>query len=381
MERSCNSQFTTKASNYRFGVFFPSLSFRHIFLVTPLRPLMYNVAALLEELSSVIGQHNPYRRVVVQFPDGLLGRVSSVVCDYLTSHGFDVAIAGDPSYGACDLPVHQASLFQADAIFHFGHSSFAFPPPKEGPPVHYFIVEAETTIRWDLISDEFKKMGWRTVGLVTTIQHTQIIAKAREELVQGDVHVQLFEEGQILGCNQLRARKVAHEADGILVIAGGNFHASPIVVATGRPTLRYDPFNNSFLLFGEEYRLNYLKQRYAMIVKARSAMRWGVLISVKSGQIPRDLGQYTVDLLRKAGKTAFPVMMYRVDANHLANYGDIDAWVINLCPRIATDDSGSFNKPILTTRELMVALGVLSWESFTTPSVDDHLLIFEEKNS
>ena len=56
-------------------------------------------------------------------------------------------------------------------------------------------------------------------------------------------------EGQILGCNQDRATKIANRVDGFLVIAGGDFHASPIVTATNRHTLRYDPFRESIKIF------------------------------------------------------------------------------------------------------------------------------------
>ena len=51
-------------------------------------------------------------------------------------------------------------------------------------------------------------------------------------------------------------------------------------------------------------------------------------------------------MIEKAGKTAILIPMNRIDPNHLINFNDIDAWVINLCPRIATDDFVSFNKPI-----------------------------------
>jgi 2-(3-amino-3-carboxypropyl)histidine synthase len=315
---------------------------------------------------------------MLQFPDGLLGEFCSQIINYFQSKNIEVLIAGDPSYGACDLPIHQAELLSVDAVIHFGHSTFAFPPPKSGIPIHYISVDVQVDIKWNLIHQEIQKLGWKSVGIVTTIQHTSILKQANQLTASG-IQVKVHKEGQILGCNQNRAMKIAKQVDGFLVIAGGNFHASPIVVATNRSTLRYDPFNLEFKLYNKHFRDDYLKKRYAMIIKAREAKTWGVLLSMKSGQISNDHGKKLVKMLREAGKQVITVPMYRIDPHHLTNFEKIDAWVINLCPRIATDDFISFNKPILTTRELAVALGVLSWERFINSLTDneEHLLILE----
>jgi 2-(3-amino-3-carboxypropyl)histidine synthase len=148
-------------------------------------------------------------------------------------------------------------------------------------------------------------------------------------------------------------------------------------VATGRPTLRFDPFSQEFQLFDIKYKDSYLKKRYAQITKAKEAKTWGVLISLKSGQKPADNGKRIVNLLTNAGRKAILVPMFRIDPNHLINFHKIDAWVINLCPRIATDDFVSFNKPILTARELMVTLGLLNWDTFINPLGEDQLLVIE----
>ena len=118
-----------------------------------------------------------------------------------------------------------------------------------------------------------------------------------------------------------------------------------------------------------------MKKRFAQITKAKEAKTFGVLVSLKSGQKPADNGLRLVNLLTKAGKRAILVPMFRIDPNHLINFNQIDAWVINLCPRIATDDFVSFNKPILTARELMVVLGLLNWEIFANPAGEEQLLV------
>lgn len=336
---------------------------------------MYKLESVKNEISVVLHSAN-YKKIILQFPDGLLDTFLMDIFNFLTQElHVEVIVAGDPSYGACDLPTVQAEILKADTIFHFGHSTFAFPPPNIGIPIHYFTVEADITIDWELILHELKKYNWKKVGLLTTIQHTTVMDEIKEHCTKDSPQFLIHKEGQILGCNQNRAASIAKDVDGFLVLAGGNFHASPVVVATGRPTLRFDPFTKQFELFDDNYRQTYLKKRFAQITKAKDAKTFGVLISLKSGQKPADNGNRLVNLLTKAGKKAMLIPMFRIDPNHLINFHQIDAWVINLCPRIATDDFISYNKPILTARELMVVLGLLDWEIFANPPGEDQLLV------
>ena len=333
----------------------------------------------LESIKNIIKTSDPTpQKIMLQFPDGLLGQPLQQVVDLLKEYGVQSIIAADPSYGACDLPTQQADLLHIDMIFHFGHSTYAFPPPKGFKSrIHYFPVDAVFEIPWTTIGTKITALGWKNVGLLTTIQHIKLLSQAKQILSPMGIEVYQHYEGQILGCNQDRAVKINSFVDGFLVIAGGDFHASPVVVATGKPTLRYDPFNGSFNLFDLNYRDKYLARRYAMIEKAHHAKRWGVLLSGKSGQLPRDHGQRIINMLTQAGYEATPFIMYRIYANHLLNFETIDAWVITLCPRIATDDYVLFNKPILTTRELAELLGDLTWDHFISPKIQEHLLTIE----
>ncbi|MHA1989524.1 MAG: diphthamide biosynthesis enzyme Dph2 [Candidatus Hodarchaeales archaeon] len=321
------------------------------------------------------------KTILLQFPDGLLGPPQQKVVNFLTELGIDSVISADPSYGACDLPTFHSEFLKTDLIFHFGHSTFAFPPPlKFKEKIVYFPVKVNIDIKWMKIVREIKNLGWNNVGLLTTIQHSNLFDFGKKIFNDHALTLLHHKEGQILGCNQDRATKIADKVDGFLVIAGGDFHASPIVIATNRPTIRYDPFRENIKLFDEKFKNKYLSQRYAQIEKARKAKNWGVLLSSKSGQMPKDQGKRLINMLMKFGVNVTPFIMNRVDFNHLVNFTTIDAWVITLCPRLATDDYINLKKPILTSRELSVLVGDLSWERFITPQHEEHLLTIEEFN-
>ena len=204
---------------------------------------MYKLDTVKNEISKVLESSN-YKKVILQFPDGLLDTFLINIFNFLTEeYHIESIIAGDPSYGACDLPTVQAEILKVDAIFHFGHSTFAFPPPTIGIPIHYFTVEADVKIDWPFILKTLQQYPWKKIGLLTTIQHTTIMSEIHSYTTLNSPQFFIHKEGQILGCNQNRASVIEKDVDAFLVHAGGNFHASPVVVATGKPTLRFDPFS------------------------------------------------------------------------------------------------------------------------------------------
>ena len=321
-------------------------------------------------------------KVLLQFPDGLLGDPIEKISQILVDHNIIPIIAGDPSYGACDLPVKQAELLKINVIFHFGHSTFAFPPPASfNGKIFYFPVTVKITIPWKKIVEYIREhTSWSKIGFLTTIQHIESFDSARKVFSAHNLELIRHKEGQLLGCNQDRALKIVDQVDGFLVIAGGDFHASPVVIATNKETIRFDPFNGSFKLFDQDFRNKYFFKRYALIEKARKAKNWGIIVSTKSGQLPKDFGISILSKLKKKGFSAKLFVMDNVNFSHLINFETIDAWVINLCPRIATDDYIRISKPILTVKELFILLNDISWEEFIRPKSNEGFLTIDGIN-
>ena len=63
--------------------------------------------------------------------------------------------------------------------------------------------------------------------------------------------------------------------------------------------------------------------------------------------------QDAVDLASPGDTVLIPAGTY--------NFIDVDVFVNTACPRVSIDDVGRFNKPIITEKECMVALGKLDW--------------------
>ncbi|MHA1168491.1 MAG: diphthamide biosynthesis enzyme Dph2 [Candidatus Hodarchaeales archaeon] len=318
-------------------------------------------------LEKILSKLSHGSRILMQFPEGLCGSFISnsglkdLVDSLSNTHEF--FFSGDPCYGFCDLPVFPAREINADLIVHFGHNDFGFPPP-DGLSVIFFPVDYILDISrfLDTLANQVK---WKTIGLISTVQHLKQLDEWKDYLESKGFKVIIPGTGQILGCNVSNPLTVSGEVDGYLLIAGGDFHAKQIPIKSGKPCLRLDPFSGDFKLFNSATASLYYRKRYAIIEKVKDARNIGLLVSLKSGQYRFN---YIELYLKKIKKTSprfkiysFPVS--QIIPEFMDNFTWIDAWVIDRCPRIATDDTIRFIKPVLTFDELEVVTGSKSWES------------------
>ena len=127
-----------------------------------------------------------------------------------------------------------------------------------------------------------------------------------------------------------------------------------------KPVLLVDVYNNE-VKFMEELKNKTLKQRILSVEKFKEAKKIGIIIGVKTGQV---FGVYKdlIDKFEKAGKKVFLITMSEFSPDKLTNFREVNAFVELACPRIAIDDFARYNKPIITFREALVALGEKSWE-------------------
>ncbi|MFW9995659.1 MAG: diphthamide biosynthesis enzyme Dph2 [Candidatus Odinarchaeota archaeon] len=332
--------------------------------------LDYKISIDSDRLTKLMLSSTPRSKIILQFPEGLSGKfiVESGIKDIIDKVEENqgertVYLTGDPCYGYCDLPITSASNLGADMIIHFGHNDFGFPTPA-GPPVHFFEVDYRINLD-EKIEEYAKETDWQSVGLVTTVQHLKQLEEWRNRLFvhRKELTVVIPGNGQVLGCNYSNPMQVAKQVDGFLVIAGGNFHAKQVPVMTGKPCIRLDPFTGELKLFDNTFINDYLKKRYAAIMKASKAKNVGIIISLKSGQFRKNEINESVARYkeRKVSFRTYQFPVNQVIPEILDNYSWIDAWAVDRCPRLALDDSLRFMKPVLTFSELDVIAGIKTW--------------------
>jgi 2-(3-amino-3-carboxypropyl)histidine synthase len=304
------------------------------------------------------------KRVLLQLPEGLkpeAPRLAAIV----EKMGALPIISADPCYGACDLAIDQANHLGVDLIIHFGHAKMV-----KHEPIPTVYVETRATLAVEEVVQQsiplLKK--WNRIGLATTVQHIQTIDQAREILVRaGKIVVvgdagQINYAGQVTGCNYTNVKSIANEVDAFLFVGGGKFHALGIALSTSKPTVIAEPYENRAYPISDDAQ-KMVKKRWTSIQEAASARVFGVIVSLKPGQLHLELSLQVKETIEKLGKTAFLLAIKEVTPESLLEFPTIDAYVNTACPRISLEAPSKFSKPVLTVNEFMVISGETSWEN------------------
>ncbi|BFH72661.1 diphthamide biosynthesis enzyme Dph2 [Sulfurisphaera javensis] len=297
------------------------------------------------------------KRVLLQFPEGLKIFSTSIV-EKLKELLPDVEfyISSDPNWGACDIAEDEAKNINADLIVHFGHTPYTWYYPKF--PTIFVPVESNLDITDEQINEVIelsKKYEARTISLTATIQHAKLLKKISDHLSRyykvmiGKPSSSFMVDGQVLGCDYKAATSV--EADLYVNVSGGIFHALGVGLATGKPTVKIDPYTGKVEdLTNEVYKI--LKIRYAKIMEAMDKRNWGIIQGTMVGQNRPLMVKYFEKKLKEKGYNVFVFLNRVLTKDVLRNLSpSLEVFVVTSCPRLPIDDLYDFEKPVLTPGE------------------------------
>ena len=305
------------------------------------------------------------KRVLIQLPEGLkpeAPRLAAIVEDA----GATVIVSADPCYGACDMALSEAESLGADLLIHYGHAEML--AGRQLPiPVLYF--EARTNINVKATVERAVELlkPWTRIGLATTVQHVHMLDEAKDILTRagktvhvGDAGGTMY-SGQILGCDYSNARAISGDVEAFLFIGGGRFHAIGLFLATMKPTIVADPFEQKAYSIEPDAQ-KIIRKRWSEISRAKETKNFGVIIGLKPGQCHIEAALEIKEDIEKNGKKTTLLALREATPTALSQFPSIEAYVDTACPRIALDDSSNFRKPVLTVKEAHVMLGKVTWD-------------------
>jgi len=321
---------------------------------------MYNLEEqrIIEEIT-----RRNAKRVLLQLPEGLkkeASRLSNILHEKTNAA---IIISGEPSWGACDLPLDEAKKLNADLIVHFGHAPFH----HSDIPVLYIEAHYQKELTKFITKYLTAFPSYDKIGLVASVQHIHqlpLIKKIAEEkgktVIIPEGKGRAFHDGQILGCEYTGPKSIESHVDAFLVIAN-SFHALGLLLSTEKPVILINPATGEIQDL-TPLRASYIKKRYALIEQAKQAHSFGILLSTKSGQLNTNLAEQLKNKILSHKKEAIIISMGEINPQELLNFPQIDIFITTACPRLAIEDLPRFSKPLITTKELLIALGELSWE-------------------
>ncbi|KAL0862835.1 hypothetical protein Bca101_041953 [Brassica carinata] len=320
------------------------------------------------------------KRVAIQLPEGLLMyglTLSDIFASFAgASHCF---VLGDVTYGACCVDDFSASALGADLLIHYGHSCLV-PIDSTKIPCLYVFVEIQidvkcllNTIRLNLSTDDVKR-----IVLAGTIQFTSAIRAVKPELEKLGFSVLIpqskpLSAGEVLGCTAPKVSKVEDEEAVLVFVADGRFHLEAFMIANPKiKAFRYDPYLGK--LFLEEYDHKGMREtRRRAISRAKDAKTWGIVLGTLGRQGNPKILERLEKKMEERGIDSTVVLMSELSPTRVALFEDsVDAWVQIACPRLSIDWGEAFLKPLLTTFEAEIALGLIPgwWEKGSLSRVE-----------
>ncbi len=305
------------------------------------------------------------RKILIQLPDGLKTEGPRLAGLVREKAGAEVFISASPAWGACDLSLDAAVRLKADLLVHYGHNEFL----RDGSnvvPVLYIPAKAKHEVL-PVVEKAIPLLSGKTVGLATTVQHLHRLPEVAKFLETRGFTALLpgrgpwaHDQGQVLGCDYFGLRKIQSQVDSFLVL-GSYFHGLGAALSVEKTVVLADPYDGTVRPLDHD-RDRIVRQRYALVEKARMSHSFGILVSTKPGQCNPQVALSIRNHLEEKGKTAVLLYTDEILPEKLMDFTGIDAFVDTACPRLALDDPERFPKPILTRDEIMVAVGAWTWE-------------------
>ncbi|MCW4020364.1 MAG: diphthamide biosynthesis enzyme Dph2 [Candidatus Bathyarchaeota archaeon] len=303
------------------------------------------------------------KRVLIQLPEGLKlegPRLASIA----EEAGAVAIVSADPCYGACDLALPEAESLGVDLLIHYGHATMT---KQERIPTIYIEARAKADVKRAVEKALPHLKDWKSMGLVTTVQHIHKLNEAKDQLLRAGKFVKVGDAGhmkyagQVIGCDFSNAKSVSKDVEAFLFVGGGRFHAIGVALATGKPTIVADPYEKrAFPIHSEAKTI--LKQRWASICEAKEAERLAILIGLKSGQKRLRDAVELKEKLEKIGKKATLLAIREITPEVLMQFPEIDAFINTACPRVSLDNTKNFQKPVIALNEAFILLEEITWE-------------------
>lgn len=256
------------------------------------------------------------KRLLLQVPDGLKQKVIEIV-DILEKQGIEIFISAEPCYGACDLRIEEAKLFNCDAILHLGHKKFI----DVEFDVIYVPIKLDAYINIEKILKIVKE---NSIGISTTVQYEHLLERIANKLKHCGKKVEIA--GSILGCKVDNLKKL--QTDAILFIGSGRFHVLGLR-AINKPVYYYDVETH------DVEKMNFYKEIKKYIAKKsiiKNAHTIGIIVSTKYGQcISNKQIENVKSKIVEMGKKPYIIILDEVKIEKLPK---CDAYVNTACPRL-----------------------------------------------
>ena len=349
----------------------------------------YDIAGTVERIKA-----GNYVRVALQFPDGLLSdapAVAAAICAedpvlFGPDGDTSVFVLGDTSYGACCVDEVTAAHMCADLIVHYGHACLSRTSTK---PAYYVFgrrtldagklaasldaavdAQAGSDPRHLLLVVSHVSYYYASDQVKRAVRSTRPLARFSH--VEGcffEPHASRRKASDSTTCiaGQTLSIDGVDNADSVTVLYIGSDESqrSQIALRFSQHAVYY--FDGEACLRETLNTNRILSRRFLMVSKLKDAAIVGFLVGTMGVEGYNDILEHLETIAASSGVATYTFLMGKINAAKLANFPEIDAFVMIACPEHTLVNSRDFYKPVATPMEFEVAMGKQEWNvSYST---------------
>lgn len=324
-----------------------------------------------------------FKRIALQFPDELLCHSVPIyrLLKSKAGDGHDVYVLADTSYGSCCVDEVAAQHVDADLIVHYGHACLS--QPSRLPVVYVFgkkpidvddcinqLGQCLTTrLQQDTISNSNHRpsillrydVGYSCHADVITHRLESELQSLKARVLHDSLPTRLDPKAAVpipKTLEQTGAESDEESLTSVIIayIGGESLNLTNLLMTHSHcEVYAYDPSTRSAHL--QSHRTNkLLMRRFAMVQRARDADVFGILVGTLGVTSYLPLIAHVRKLLARAQKKSYTISVGKLNPAKLANFMEIECFILIACPENSVINAKEFLRPIITPFELEVAL-------------------------
>lgn len=329
-------------------------------------------------------KNNSFNKVALQFPDDLLVDSVQIASQIEKETGAKLYILGDTSYGSCCVDEVAAEHVEAQCIIHYGRACLS--PSRRLPLMYVFgkrpvdlqkcvlsfhslypdrqsnIIILYDVTYFHIIDDLLDLLSPEYPNVVKSVLHVDGNQCCILGSIQGQ-HIDSPTHSHQDGCKYVHkfgrvfSLKEEYKVEDYSMFYIGQEGATLTNFMMTWNQCCFSSFDPETTVWRREtVNINRaLMKRYYLIEKAKDAGVVGILVGTLGVASYLTIIDQLKDTVRKAGKKSYVFAMGKLNVPKLANFLEIDIFVLVACSESSLLDSSEFYRPVVTPFEMEVA--------------------------
>uniref|UniRef100_A0A8D0GA14 2-(3-amino-3-carboxypropyl)histidine synthase subunit 2 n=1 Tax=Sphenodon punctatus TaxID=8508 RepID=A0A8D0GA14_SPHPU len=320
------------------------------------------------ERAAAFVSENGFTRVALQFPDELLADSAAVAAEMEEATGAKAYILGDTSYGSCCVDEVAAAHVQAEAVLHYGPACLS--PCCQLPVLHVFGRRPLAVAHCAAAFQELHPDPQSHVVVLSDVAYAHALDELASVLCPEYPHA-VFSRVELPGptpdpppvpglvrrFGRLFEVEAQRGVDGYAMFYVGTegLELNNFMLSWNRCRFSsFDPATGQ----GRWEMLDVnraLRRRLYLVERARDARVVGILAGTLGVAGYLSVLEHLRAVLRRAGKRSYTLAVGKPSPAKLANFPEVDVFVLVACAQNSLLDSRDFYRPLVTPYELELA--------------------------